>query len=111
MKRPLSILGALVMALIAIAAGQQPIPPVAPATAPQANPDTPAELKGIGTPYFAAVESVSADYQKWIIATEAWYLAELDKLQNARAKLGDLEGALAIKAERERIASHTPTPP
>jgi hypothetical protein len=111
MKRHLSILGALVMAVGAAARGQQPVPPAAPATVPQAKPDAPTELKGIAAPYLAAVESVSADYQKWIIATEAWYLAELDKLQNARAKLGDLEGALATKAERERIASHAPTPP
>jgi len=99
------------MAVGATALGQQPVPPVAPATAPQATPEATDELKLIGAPYFAAVETVSADYQKWIVATETWYLAELDKLQSARAKTGDLEGALAIKAERERIASHAPTPP
>ena len=64
-----------------------------------------------GAPYHAAVEAVSAEYQKWVASLETWYLAELDKLQAARAKLGDLDGAIAIKKERERMASHSPATP
>ena len=78
---------------------------------PAAKPDAAAEIKVASAPYHAAVEAVSAEYQKWIAALDTWYLAELDKLQAARAKLGDLDGAIAIKKERERMASHSPTTP
>lgn len=79
--------------------------------APAAKPDAAAEMKAVGAPYHAAVEAVSADYQKWVASLDTWYLAELDKLKAARAKLGDLDGAVAVKAERDRIASHAATTP
>ena len=84
---------------------------VAPAPAAETKPDATAELKAVSAPYHGAVETVSADYQKWVASMETWYSAELDKLQAARAKLGDLDGAVAIKAERARMASHFPTTP
>ncbi len=76
---------------------------------PLTNPDAMTELKGASAPYYAALESVSADCQKWLAALETSYLAGLDKLKDARAKAGDLDGAVAIKAEQERFAAHAAT--
>ena len=111
MEKHPSIIFAALMALVATAQGQNPVPPSAPAPAVQAKSDAASEMKAVSAPYHAAVETVSAEYQKWIVALDTWYLAELDKLQAARAKLGDLDGAVAIKAERARMASHSPTTP
>jgi hypothetical protein len=73
--------------------------------------DASAELHAVKVPYDAAAESLSSDYRKWLGAADTWYVGELDKLQAARAKLGDLDGALASKSERDRIAASTATTP
>ena len=100
-----SLLSILTLAFAAsVSCAQEPAKPAA-------KPDAAAEIKVVSAPYHAAVETVSAEYQKWITSLETWYLAELDKLQAARAKLGDLDGAIATKKERERMASHSPTTP
>ena len=111
MKQNLPILAVLLLSLVAVVSGQNPAPPVPSAPATPTKPDAAADIKVASAPYHAAVEAVSAEYQKWVASLETWYLAELDKLQAARAKLGDLDGAIAIKKERERMASHSPTTP
>jgi len=79
-------------------------PPRAPAT-----PNGPADLAVLAAAYKADLDEVAADYEKWFAALQTWYLAGLDKLQAERIKTGDLEGTLAFKAERERIAARTET--
>jgi len=71
--------------------------------------DAKAEIAASMAAHSAAMDTVAADYDKWLTALQTWYIAGLDKLQGDRAKVGDLDGALAIKAERERIVARTET--
>jgi len=74
-----------------------------PAKAP-ATPNLQADLSALSAGYKADLDDIAADYEKWFTALQTWYLAGLDKLQSERTKAGDLEGVLAFKEERDRIA-------
>ena len=71
--------------------------------------DAKANLAALAAAYKADLDDVAADYEKWFTTLQSWYLASLDKLQAERIKAGDLEGTLAFKAERGRIAARTET--
>jgi hypothetical protein len=75
-----------------------------PARTP-AKPDVKDDLAVLAAAFKADVDEVAADYEKWSAALQKWYLGGLEKLQSERIKAGDLEGTLALKAERERIAA------
>jgi len=79
-----------------------------PAKAP-AKPDAKESLAVLAAAYKADLDGAAADYEKWLATLQTWYLSSLDKLQGERTKAGDLDGVLAFKAERERIAAHTET--
>ena len=81
-----------------------------PAKAP-AKPDVKSDLAVLEAAYKADLDDVAAEYEKWFAALQKWYLAGLDKLQAESIKSGDLEGAVALKAERERIAARAETTP
>jgi len=85
-----------------------------PAKAPvkadtKATTDAKATLAVLAAGYKADMGEVAAGYEKWFTALQNWYLTSLDKLQGESMKAGDLEAALAFKAERERIAAHAET--
>jgi hypothetical protein len=91
-------------------------PPTAPAkpdakadVKPHAKADVKSDIAVLSAAYKADLDEVTAGNQKWSADLEKWYLAGLDKLLGERAKAGDLDGALAFKAERERIAAHAET--
>lgn len=58
-----------------------------------------------------AAAQIAAETEKSNTALQAWYLAGLDQLLSARAAAGDLEGVVAIKAERERMTNRQQTTP
>ena len=59
----------------------------------------------------SAKETIAADREKWLAALDTWYATSLDALFKDRTKAGDLDGAVAVKAERDRVAAHSdPTP-
>jgi len=75
------------------------------------NPDAKAQIETLRASCEAAKAVVATDREKWQAALRTWYAQELTKLLANQVKLGDLEGAVAAKAERERItASAEPTP-
>ena len=78
--------------------------PAAPAVAKE---DAAAEIAKLEPGYQAELEGIKTDHEKWDKALETWYSAALEKVLAERGKAGDLDGALATKAERERIAAHT----
>jgi hypothetical protein len=78
---------------------------------PKVTPDKKADLSVLDAVFKANMDDVSTDYKKWLADLQKWYLAGLDKLQGERMKAGDLEGTLAFKAERDRIAGHVETTP
>jgi hypothetical protein len=73
------------------------------------KPDAQADVAMLAGAYKADMDEVAADYEKWFTALQKWYLASLEKLQGERMKAGDLDGVLAFKAERERIAARAET--
>jgi formylglycine-generating enzyme required for sulfatase activity len=73
------------------------------------KPDTKSDLAVLKAAYKAELGDVAADHEKWFAALQKWYLAGLEKLQGERMKAGDLEGTLAFKAERDRIAARRET--
>ena len=75
----------------------------------QAKLDAATEISVLRVPFQAAMEKLGADFVKLSSNLQTWYLTNLDKLQTETAKRGDLDGAVAIKAERDRIAAHTDT--
>jgi hypothetical protein len=78
---------------------------------PPAKPDAKSDLAILEAAYKADMGDIAADYEKWAEALQKWYLGALDKLGGERVKSGDLEGALAFKSERERIAARAETTP
>jgi len=80
------------------------LPGQEPAGAP-AKADGKNDLAALATAFKADLDEVAADYEKWFAALQKWYLGGLEKLQGERIKAGDLDGTLACKAERERIAA------
>ena len=80
--------------------------PTAPAVR---KPDAVAELAALQASYNTAMAAIAAEQAKWVAGLEKWYLDGLDKLQAERTKAGDLDGALLVKAEHDRIAAHSDT--
>jgi len=74
-----------------------------------AKPNVQEDLAVLAAAFKANLNDVAADDEKWVAALQKWYLAGLEKLQAERMKAGDLEGTLAPKAERERIAARAET--
>ena len=85
----------------------QPVEP--PAAAPAAKPDALAEIAKLQEAYNTAMQANAGENAKWIEGLEKWYFAGLDKLQALRSKAGDLDGAVLVKAERDRVTMHTET--
>lgn len=84
-----------------------PKPDADPKFAPK--PDAKADMAILAAANKADLDDISAESEKWATALKSWYLASLEKLLVERTKAGDLEGVLAFKAERERIASGSET--
>lgn len=74
---------------------------------PSASPAPKSELTTLTAFHKAELDEISKEYEKWFAALQTWYLGGLDKLFSERTKAGDLDGAVAIRAERERIAART----
>jgi hypothetical protein len=68
-----------------------------------------AEIAKLEPGYKAAMEGIKTEQEKWEKALETWYVTALEKVLADRAQAGDLDGAVATKAERERMASHAET--
>ncbi len=76
-----------------------------------AKDDAAAEIAKLEPGYQAELEGIKTEHEKWDKALETWYGPALEKVLAERAQSGDLDGAIATKAERERMAAHTnPTP-
>jgi len=84
-------------------APQQPSP-----GAPRQN-NASAAIATLQKPYSAALAGIAAENQKWLAGIETWYLANLEKMQADYTKTVDLDSAVAVRAERERIAAHGET--
>jgi len=67
------------------------------------------EIATLQTNYKAATERFDEECKKAVAALERSYCGALERLQKERTKAGDLDGALAAKAERERISAHNET--
>ena len=78
-----------------------------PKVAPK--PDAKADMAILAAAHQADLNDLSAESEKWATALKSWYLTSLEKLLGESTKAGDLEGTLAFKAERERIASGAET--
>ncbi len=91
---------------------QNPPPPAAqPPAAPAAKADAAAEIGKLQEGYNTAMEANAGENAKWIEGLEKWYFDGLDKLKADRAKAGDLDGAVLVKTERDRVTMHTETTP
>ena len=71
--------------------------------------DASAEIASLQAVYKTATERFDVERDKALAALEASYTAALERLQTERSSAGDLDGAVAVKAERERILAHTET--
>jgi len=96
---------------IALAKSRPPTPSPAPLSTPAPptatpTPETNAALDALRKPYDAALASLVAEREKSLAGVDGWYLPNLEKLQDQIAKTGDLDGAVAVKNERSRIAAH-----
>jgi hypothetical protein len=79
-----------------------PGPPAPAATTPAGKIDGDAEVARLQEGYKAATEAIAAERVKWTTALDTWYVGALDKIQADRSAAGDLDGVLAVKAERAR---------
>lgn len=84
---------------------------IAPFARAQADAGSPGltEILALWTPYQDTLKTVAADRDKKVENLDRIYLLNLDKVQKETTAAGDLEGALAVKAERDRIAAHQET--
>jgi hypothetical protein len=64
------------------------------------------EIQALWAPHEAAQKAVAADRDKKLANLDYLYLLNVDKLKNDRAAAGDLDGALAAKAELDRLSAH-----
>ena len=79
---------------------------VAPATPVPANPVAAgADLDAYRTQYSQSLATLRAERETKYARVRASYVAALERLQKDVTTRGDLDGALAVKAERERIAA------
>lgn len=67
------------------------------------------ELEALKTRYAAALEPIAKDREAKLAALKEAQLARLDTLQKQTTVKGDLETALQVKAERERLGAGTET--
>jgi hypothetical protein len=88
---------------------------VAPLTRGQAEnpqearkPELP-EIQPLWVPYQTARKAVAAERDKKLANLDHLYALNLDKLLKERADAGDLDGALAVKAEIDRLGRNQPT--
>jgi len=68
-----------------------------------------AEIQPLWAPYQAALKAVAAERDKKLANLDYIYLLNLDKLKKERAEAVDLDGALAVKAEMDRLGAHQAT--
>jgi hypothetical protein len=66
----------------------------------------PAELKTAMDQHAAAINVLAGRQEEQLAAARAWYVAALDKLQSEATSRGELDAALAVKAERERASAN-----
>lgn len=114
MKSAICFAGATLVCMAMILRAQTPALPqtAAAADAPkpaesktEAKPDAQAEITALHSACEAAKAGGAAEREKWLAALRTWYTQELTKLLASQVKLGGLEGAVAAKAEQERIAA------
>ena len=76
--------------------------------APFARAQTPLlpEIQALWAPHEAAQKAVAAERDKKLANLDYIYLLNVEKLKNDRAAAGDLDGALAAKAELDRLSAH-----
>jgi len=60
-------------------------------------------------PYHAGLKAVAAERDKKLANLDNIYLLNLDKMKKERAEAVDLDGALAVKAEMDRLEAHQAT--
>jgi len=86
-------------------------PETSPQPAPSAVPknDAAGAIATLQKPYNAAIAGIAAENQKWLAGVETWYLANLEKMQTDYTKTSDLDSAVAVKTERERITARGET--
>ena len=68
-----------------------------------------AEIQPLWAPYQAALKAVAAERDKKVANLDNIYLLNLDKMKKERAEAVDLDGALAVKAELDRLGVHQAT--
>jgi len=68
-----------------------------------------AEIQPLWAPYQAALKAVAAERDKKLANLDNIYLLNLDKRKKERAEAVDLDGALAVKAEMDRLGAHQAT--
>jgi hypothetical protein len=88
------IVALLVIASLAQAQSENPRGPEMP------------EIQALWATHEAAQKTVAADREKKLANLEYIYRLNVDKLKNDRAAAGDLDGALAAKAELDRLSAH-----
>jgi len=67
------------------------------------------EIQPLWAPYQAALKAVAAERDKKLANLDNIYLLNLDKMKKERAEAVDLDGALAVKAEMDRLGAHQAT--
>ncbi|HTE95899.1 MAG TPA: SUMF1/EgtB/PvdO family nonheme iron enzyme, partial [Bradyrhizobium sp.] len=67
------------------------------------------EIQPLWAPYQAALKAVAAERDKKLANLDYIYLLNLDKMKKERAEAVDLDGALAVKAEMDRLGAHQAT--
>ena len=72
------------------------------------KPDIP-EIQPFRSLYESGRQAAAAERDQKVKNLDYIYMLNLDKLRNGRAAAGDLDGALAAKAELDRLGAHQPT--
>jgi hypothetical protein len=77
--------------------------------APAGKVDADAEIARLQDGFKASADALAAERAKWLAALNDWYSAGLDKVHADRSAAGDLDGVLAVKAERARFSAQGET--
>src|SRR5207245_8793230 len=67
------------------------------------------EVQPLWTPYQSSLKAVEFERDKNLKNLDYIYMLNLDKLQKDRAAAGDLDGAVAVKAELGRLGARQAT--
>jgi len=67
------------------------------------------EIQPLWAPYQAGLKAVAADRDKKLANLDNIYMLNLDRMKKERAEAVDLDGALAVKAEMDRLGAHQAT--